>query len=110
MNINPSRFNKRLTFKKRAITKNQNGLAKPSFVDAFTCWGEVLYIMPMNKDYEHGGVVDAEIRGKCNVRYRTDITADMLMTYNGMIYQVNDVEFSPDNKYVTCVLKRYTDG
>lgn len=110
MKINPSRFNKRLTFQRRIITKNQNGLAKPSFQDAFTVWGEVTYIMPMNKDYGTGGVVDAELRGKATIRYRTDVTADMLMTYNGMTFQVSDTEFSPDNKYVTCVLKRYTDG
>lgn len=110
MNINPNRFNKRVTFKNRILTKNQNGLTKASFVDAFTVWGEVVYIMPMNKDSEHGGVVNAEIRGKVTIRYRTDITADMLMTYNNMTFQVSDTEFSPDNKYVTCVFKRYTDG
>lgn len=110
MNINPKRLNKRLTFKKRVIKKNQNGLAKPSFEDAFTVWGEVVYIPPMNKDYVYGGVLDAEIRAKCIIRYRTDVTADMLVSYNGMTYQANDVEYSPDNRYVTCFLKRYTDG
>jgi SPP1 family predicted phage head-tail adaptor len=65
-----------------------------------TVWGMVDY-KGVNREDVDGGKITAKSQIRVTCRYRTDITESMRITYINKKYQIENIQISEDNLYLT---------
>lgn len=101
------KLNRQVTFQRKTTAELPSGEEVTSWVDAGTCWAALENITAADAARQYGQAVQAELRFK--VRYRTDLTTLMALTYSGQRYEVIKLEESQDRTF-TLVFVRCVNG
>lgn len=92
----------------KPVTKSGplNGGSKPTWEHALTLWAE---FTPLSvKDVINAKAADSQIRARCKLRYRKDITSKMRLEHMGLMYDIDGDPLPDDNsgrEYITLMLK-----
>ncbi|WP_242145889.1 MULTISPECIES: phage head closure protein [unclassified Bacillus cereus group] len=85
--MNPAKLNKRLTFQiKDENAKSPDGEPIDEYNDVFTVWGSFIFLK--GREYFQAAAANSEVQGKTEIRYRSDVTADMKIKYKDAIYDI----------------------
>lgn len=88
--MNPGKLDKRLVFQtKDEDAKSPDGEPIDGYKDSFTVWGSFIFLK--GRKYFEAAAANSEVQGETEIRYRTDVNADMKMKYKNMIYEIVSV-------------------
>lgn len=79
----------RVTIRQKQITHDSNGYPQETWENAATVWAAV---EPLSgREYFQAAAVQAEQPVRFTIRYRSDITAEMRLRYEGKDYDIKAV-------------------
>ena len=88
--MNPGKLDKRLTFQvKDEDAKSPDGDPIDDYKDAFTVWGSFIFLK--GRKYFEAAAANSEVQGETEIRFRTDVNADMKMKYKNTFYDIVSV-------------------
>lgn len=76
---NPAKYDKRITFQKRASVKDEEGNNVTKWQDQFTVWASIKGLR--GRDYLIAGADAVKISTRIYIRYRRGITPDMRIKF-----------------------------
>ncbi|MCU6199114.1 phage head closure protein [Citrobacter cronae] len=92
----PGELNERLLFRTRQDTPASGGGTEPIYTTSFYVWGRIRQVS--DSAYLHSMQTTEKITHIIIIRRRTDITNDMEVVLNGMVYRVVRVGKLNDGK------------
>lgn len=102
--MNPSKFNKRITFKKEINTTDDEGYNVTQLVDVKTVWCMIKTMT--GKEFVEANTTQNEVTSRFVIRYTSDLSPDMLIDFKGRSFSIlsiiNDDEM---NKTLTVIGK-----
>ncbi|QUW33643.1 phage head closure protein [Bacillus cereus] len=99
--MNPGKLDKRLTFQiKDNDAKSPDGDPIEGYIDSFTVWGSFTFLK--GRKYFEAAAANSEIQGETEIRFRTDVNADMKIKYKNTIYDI--VSVIPTEKYTLSIM------
>ncbi|HFJ9371869.1 head-tail adaptor protein [Bacillus cereus] len=88
--MNPGKLDKRLTFQvKDDDAKSPDGDPIEGYKDSFTVWGSFAFLK--GRKYFEAAAANSEIQGEAEIRFRTDVNADMKIKYKNTSYDIVSV-------------------
>ncbi|MCE0554211.1 phage head closure protein [Bacillus thuringiensis] len=98
--MNPGKLDKRLTFQvKDEEAKSPDGDPIEGYKDSFTVWGSLFF---KGRKYFEAATANSEIQGETEIRYRSDVNADMKIKYKNVIYDI--VSVIPTEKHTLSIM------
>ncbi|WP_144508011.1 phage head closure protein [Bacillus mycoides] len=99
--MNPGKLDKRLTFQvKDEDAKSPDGEPIDSYTDSFTVWGSFNFLK--GRKYFEAAAANSEVQGETEIRFRTDVNADMKIKYKNTMYDI--VSVIPTEKYTLSIM------
>lgn len=99
MNINSGELKHRILLQKRQISNTIDGYVNETFIDHKKVWARAKNLF--GNEYFAALAANAENTIKFTIRYRTDITSDMIIIFNGKTYSISFHDnINHENKYL----------
>ncbi|MDD0821559.1 phage head closure protein [Bacillus cereus] len=99
--MNPGKLDKRLTFQiKDNDAKSSDGDPIEGYIDSFTVWGSFIFLK--GRKYFEAAAANSEVQGETEIRFRTDVNADMKIKYKNTIYDI--VSVIPTEKHTLSIM------
>ncbi|PET32775.1 head-tail adaptor protein [Bacillus anthracis] len=99
--MNPGKIDKRLTFQIiDEDVKNPDGDPIEGYKDSFTVWGSFIFLK--GRKYFEAAAANSEVQGETEIRFRTDVNADMKIKYKNVIYDILSV--IPTEKHTLSIM------
>lgn len=76
----------RVTFQAKSATRDTHGGEIPGWADSFTVWGRVEFLR--GREFFDAKQIQSEANARITVRYRSDITTDLRVTWDGHTFLV----------------------
>ncbi|WP_074628960.1 phage head closure protein [Bacillus cereus] len=99
--MNPGKLDKRLSFQgKDEEARRPDGDPIEGYKDSFTVWGSFIFLK--GRKYFEAATANSEIQGETEIRYRSDVNADMKIKYKNVIYDI--VSVIPTEKHTLSIM------
>lgn len=84
--ISAGELNDYITIEKEQTTTGDYGEEITEWVEHVSCWANIKNLS--GEEYWDAKSVNSEVTAEIKIRYRDDITADMRVSYNGRIFDI----------------------
>jgi len=103
------KLNRRIKVRKRSITLDSYGEETIMYSVLATLWADVS--IRSGREFWAAQKINAELSGIIYIRYRTDITEDMIIEYNGKYYEITapPIDFNDRREYLRLEVKEMID-
>lgn len=99
--VNPGELDKRLTFQViDEDAKSPDGDPIEGYKDSFTVWGSFIFLK--GRKYFEAAAANSEVQGETEIRFRTDVNADMKIKYKNVIYDI--ISVIPTEKHTLSIM------
>lgn len=79
----------RITIQKKTVTTDDNGIETETWNDLKTVWAAFEPVS--GREYYAAAALNSENNVTFRIRYQKDITPDMQIVFNGLIYQILNI-------------------
>ncbi|PEP36105.1 head-tail adaptor protein [Bacillus wiedmannii] len=99
--MNPGKLDKLLTFQViDEDAKSPDGDPIEGYKDSFTVWGSFIFLK--GRKYFEAAAANSEVQGETEIRFRSDVNADMRIKYKNTIYEI--VSVIPTEKHTLSIM------
>jgi SPP1 family predicted phage head-tail adaptor len=88
--MNPGELRHRIRILKSVTVTNDNGFEEPSYQEVCNPWAKANSLF--GKEYYAAAAVQAQNTVEFTIRYRTDLTREMIIEFQGKQYNVTDID------------------
>ena len=96
--MNPGRFDRQIIFRSLSNGRNSSGDVVPTWTTYCTMWANVK--PAQGNEIVTAGKQQAEASIIFTIRYRTDLTEDMDISYNGLFYNITGIQEITRKQYL----------
>ncbi|HHK5534027.1 TPA: phage head closure protein [Bacillus mobilis] len=99
--MNPGKLDKRLTFQViDEDAKSPDGDPIEGYKDSFSVWGSFIFLK--GRKYFEAAAANSEVQGETEIRFRSDVNADMRIKYKNTSYDI--VSVIPAEKHTLSIM------